>query len=136
RITASYQVPIERSPIGTPLDEAMEQQERSVSELRADAADYFLDHPHELLDPLRARYTFLYPPELREELSLGPLIARSETWIAVRYQRLLWKEYLERFTRVREGPGKDPYSVRFRVDLDLRLFCRYRQRVGDLVTRD
>jgi hypothetical protein len=120
---------------GLPLDDALETMRDAADAAREEARTYFQATPRAALDPLRERFTFLFPPEVQEKFGLGVPVALSPSAIAVRYQRLLWKQYIDRFTRVEEAPGRDPDSLRFKVSLDLRLFCKYRQEARDLVSR-
>jgi hypothetical protein len=135
RVVVYYAREMPRAPAGLPLDEALEHERDRVDGFRAEAQHYFLEHSHPTLDRMRERYTFLFPIVIQERFGLGVPVAAGETSIAIKYRALLWKQYLERFTRVSEAPAHDPYTLRFEVSLDLGLFCRYRQEVGDLLTK-
>jgi hypothetical protein len=135
QVTASFARRVPDAGPGLPLDEALAREETAVASIREDAKRYFLEHRHETLDRLRARYTFLIPDAVKERLGLGTLYFTSRISEALRYRSYLWKQYIERYTKVEEAPSRDPYTLRFKVALDLAVFCQYRQLTDDLVTQ-
>lgn len=126
-----YRKKLVRPRPGTPLDEALGQEQRQVEAIREEARNYFLRHSYKPLDSLKERYTFLL--ESGKEEGIGVEAAGISS--ALKYRSSLWRQYIERFTNVEEATSDDPYQIRFAVRLDLGAFCRLRQRVDDLVTR-
>jgi hypothetical protein len=135
RVTAFFSRRLLPAKSGLPKDDALRAEREALFTARGEARDYFLEHDHPILSPLRLRFTLLVPPELEEKLGLGVPVAMSPSALAIRYRELLWRHYIERFTTVEEAPGRDPDELRFKVSLNLELFCRYRQNVRDLVSR-
>jgi hypothetical protein len=116
-----------------PLDQALEREQLWLRTIRERARDYLRRNPPEDLALMMREYTFLIPEGVRERWGLAELIGMSEISIAVKYQRDLWRIYLEKFATVKEAVGPDPYTARFEIDLDLGIFCGYRQPLRDLV---
>jgi hypothetical protein len=135
RLSVFFSRKIAPTPAGLPLDAALEREKLLVAELRESARSYYRKEPPEALAQMMHEYTFLMPPSAREKLGLSDLAGVSEITVAVKYRSYLWRLYLERFTHVEEAPGIDPYTLRFKVELDLDLFCRYRKKLEDLVVR-
>jgi len=134
RMSASFTQRVPRPPQGVPLDLALEREKLWVQRIRNEAREYFRSSPSEDLVRMMQDYTFLMPEAIREGWGLGDLDGMSGISMAVKYRRYFWKVYLEKFTTVKEAAGGDPYTMRFEVDLDLGMFCRYRQPMWNLVT--
>ncbi|MGZ3696617.1 MAG: hypothetical protein ACXWP5_00870 [Bdellovibrionota bacterium] len=130
-----FEKKIPRSNPGVPLDRALELEQQEVERIGGEARRYLVSESPEALSILTDQYTLLLPETVRDHYGLGTLIGFSDMSAALRYRRILWKQYVETFTSVREAPSKDPYSLRFEVSLDLTLFCRYGQKTSDLVTQ-
>lgn len=134
RMTVFLSHRFEQPGKGLPLDDALTAERDASQALRVAAARYF-DFRDERVRRLRERFTFLFPERVAEFYGVDVPVAVSPSALALRYRELLWKHYLERFTSVEEAHGRDAYSTRYKVSLDLTLFCRYRQNVNDLVAR-
>jgi hypothetical protein len=116
-----------------PLDMALEHEQVSVRRIREKARAYFRTNPPPDLERMMQEYTFLIPQAMKEKWSPGELLGLSEISAAVKYRRHYWELYLEKFTTAKEAAGRDPYTMRFEVELDLAIFCGYRQPVRNLV---
>lgn len=132
RLSVYFAKRLPRPNPGTPLDEALKQEQAQVEKIREEAKRYFFYYPFAPLDRLKAQYTFLVEADAPDRSGIG--VEALEINTALRYRSELWKQYIERFTVVEEAASDDPYRIRFAVSLDLKQFCRYRQRIEDLVT--
>ncbi|KAB8040822.1 hypothetical protein GCL60_02530 [Silvanigrella paludirubra] len=47
----------------------------------------------------------------------------------------IWKSYVSAFTNVAEAATQDPGVIFYEVSIDLNLFCKYGQKMSDLVTK-
>lgn len=130
-----YSVPVPRAPVGTPLDLAMLYEKSGVAKLREEAKGSFRLNPPPELARAMDDYTFLTPESEKDTYGLGDLVAMTQISMALKYRALLWRNFIEAFTTVKEAPSDDPYRLRFEVSLDLSYYCRYRQRIQDLVTQ-
>jgi hypothetical protein len=134
-ISMFYHEKIPRVPIGTPLDVALRNEQREVARIRGEAQAAFLIRPPQPLARAMEQYTFLTPESEKDSYGLGGLVAVSEISAALKYRKILWRHFIEQSTTVREAVSENPHDLRFQVSLDLSYFCRYRQRIADLVTQ-
>jgi hypothetical protein len=133
RLRAFFAEKIPIPPEGMPLDQALEREQIWLRAVREKAREHLRRSPPEDLARMMQEYTFLIPEGMREKWGLAEMVGMSEISLAVKYQSQLWRVYLERFATTKEAVGPDPYTARFEVDLDLGIFCGYRQTVRDLV---
>ncbi len=54
---------------------------------------------------------------------------------AIEWRHIVWEAYLDRFTSVEESSGEDPQEMKFEVNVDLNLFCKYGQPISNLQSR-
>jgi hypothetical protein len=134
-VSMFYSESISRAAVGTPLDAALRYERRQADRIREDAKMAFFTRPPETFATLMEDYTFLVPESLKETYGIGMIIGLSDISSALKYRRSLWRQMIEQFTTVKEAPSDDPYVLKFEVNLDLSFFCRYRQRIQDLVTQ-
>lgn len=130
-----YRMDVPRAPIGTPLDAALRSEQAQVARIREQAKLAFLTRPPVELAKAMENYTFLTPDSEKDSYALGGLVAMTDISAALKYRKLLWRRFIEQFTTVREAASENPYVLRFQVSLDLSYYCRYRQRIENLVTR-
>lgn len=118
---------------GIPLDQTLERQERWVHQAREEIHRTLKTNPPPDLERIMHDYTFLLSEKIKEDWAFKDLPETSGITMAIKYQKYLWNLYLEKMTAVKEAAAEDPYLLKFEVDLDLELYCRYRQRVQDLL---
>ena len=54
---------------------------------------------------------------------------------AVKDKDLLWVQYLETMTSLKESPSKEPNTISYTATLDLGVFCKYGRKVDELITQ-
>jgi hypothetical protein len=123
-----------RPTSGAPLDQALEKEHAALESLREEARSYFFIHRHDQFKGLIVRYTFLFPESIKDRYGLGTMIY-NDISSALKYRELLWRDYIEKFTTVKEAPSGDPRTLKFEVSLDLSLYCQYGQATRNLVSR-
>lgn len=121
-------------PNGTPLDAAFRSEQQQVENLRKKARLAFLTRPPVELATAMRDYTFLIPETARDMYGMGALVGFSDISSAVKFQKQLWRVFVEEFSSVKEAPSETPDALRFEVTLDLSYFCRFKQKVSDLLT--
>ena len=127
-------------PAGVPLDEALERRERDLRSLRQEARRYFVSGSDESpaqrgFSALKESHTLVLSEEVRERLGIGAFLGGRDIANALRYRELYWRQYVERFTSIKEAPSDEGGALKFEVSLDLSLFCRYGRPIRELVSR-
>jgi hypothetical protein len=110
----------------------MEQQQ--VEDFRKKAHLAFATQPPTEFAALMDDYTFLVPESSSEMYGTGKVVGFSDISSALKFRKQLWRVFVEEFSTVKEAPSENPDVLRFQVTLDLSYFCRFRQRVSDLLT--
>lgn len=119
-----------KKPIpGVPLDYALTYRKNQTDAFRKFAAHYFF-----LSIPDFNEYTLILPKDVQTKVFGRPFVDQSIKY-AVEERSKLWQYMALRYTTVKEAVNDDPDTLNFEIGLDLSLFCQYKRRVSDLVSR-